>query len=194
MRECKIKRKTLETEISIKLNLDGTGNKKINTGIKFLDHMLDQLASHGYFDLEIDVKSLDKDSHHIVEDTALTLGSAFKKALGDKKGINRYGYTIIPMDEALTLCSIDLSGRPFSNFDAEIPEERVSDLETLLVKHFFSSFSTGSMSTLHISLLFGEDTHHIIESMFKAFARALRTACSINPEHPETVPSTKGSI
>lgn len=194
MRQSSVERKTLETEISINLNLDGTGKKNINTGIKFLDHMLDQLASHGYFDLEVTVKSHDQDPHHILEDTSLTLGEAFKKALGDKKGIKRYGYTIIPMDEALTMCSIDLSGRPHCNYDAEISEERVSDLETVLVSHFFNSFSVGSMSTLHLSLLYGEDTHHIIESMFKAFTRALRIACSIDSEHPDLVPSTKGTI
>ncbi|OGI16607.1 MAG: imidazoleglycerol-phosphate dehydratase [Candidatus Melainabacteria bacterium RIFOXYA12_FULL_32_12] len=194
MRESKVERKTLETEISIKLNLDGTGSKKINTGIKFFDHMLDQLSSHGYFDLEIEVKSHDNDPHHIVEDTSLALGEAFKKALGDKKGINRYGYTTIPMDEALTLCSIDLSGRPYCNFDAKMTEERVRDFETILTNHFFQSFSVGSLSTLHISLLYGEDTHHIIESIFKAFARALNTACSINKEHAESIPSTKGTI
>lgn len=194
MRESKVERKTLETEINIKLNLDGTGVKKINTGIKFFDHMLEQLASHGYFDLEIEVKSIDKDPHHILEDTALTLGEAFKKALGDKKGIIRYGYTIIPMDEALTLCSIDLSGRAYCNFDAKIEQERTSNFETVLVEHFFRSFSAGSMSTLHIKLLNGKDTHHIIESMFKAFARALGMACRIDREHSQTIPSTKGVI
>lgn len=194
MRESKVERKTLETEITVKLGLDGTGVKKINTGIKFFDHMLDQLASHGYFNLEVNVISHDKDTHHILEDVALTIGEAFKKALGDKKGINRYGYTLIPMDEALTLCSIDLSGRPFCNFDAKIPERKISDLETVLVKHFFSSFSIGSSSTLHIKLMYGEDTHHKIESIFKAFARALNIACSINKEHSQTVPSTKGTI
>ncbi|EKE02748.1 MAG: imidazoleglycerol-phosphate dehydratase [uncultured bacterium] len=194
MRESTVERKTLETEISIKLNLDGTGAKKINTGIKFFDHMLDQLASHGYFDLEINIKSHDNDPHHIVEDTSLALGEAFKNALGDKKGINRYGFTIIPMDESLTRCSIDLSGRPYCNFDAEIVEEKVRDFETVLTGHFFQSFSVGSMSTLHITQLYGEDTHHIIESMFKAFARALDTACSINKEHAQSIPSTKGTI
>jgi len=194
MRKSSTERKTLETEVTVNLNLDGSGEKKINTGIKFYDHILDQLASHGYFDLALEVKSFDQDPHHLVEDTALTLGEAFKKALGDKKGINRYGYTLIPMDESLSLCSIDLSGRPCCVFDAEIGDKKVRDLETALIKHFFESFSVGSMSTLHIKLLYGEDPHHKIESMFKAFARALDIACSINKEHPQTIPSTKGKI
>ena len=194
MRESKVERKTLETEITVNLNLDGNGIKKINTGIKFFDHMLEQLASHGYFDLDINVISHDNDPHHIVEDVALTIGEAFRNALGNKKGINRYGYTMIPMDESLTLCSIDLSGRPYCNFDAEISERKVRDLETALVRHFFSSFSVGSASTLHIKLMYGEDTHHKIESIFKAFARALNIACGINKDHSESVPSTKGTI
>jgi len=194
MRKSSVERKTLETEITVNLNLDGEGKKSINTGIKFFDHMLEQLAAHGYFDLDIQVKSLDLDGHHIVEDVALTLGEAFKKALGDKKGINRYGYTLIPMDEALTLTSIDLSGRPYCNVDAEIEQEKVSDFETILVKHFFNSFSTASLSTIHIKLMYGEDTHHKIESIFKSFARALNIACSINKDHENITPSTKGVI
>ena len=194
MRKSSVERKTSETEVIINLDLDGSGIKKISTGIKFFDHMLEQLASHGYFDLDIQVTSHDRNEHHIVEDTALTLGEAFKKALSDKKGMNRYGYTLIPMDEALSLCSIDLSGRPTCVFDAEIREECVSGLETILIHHFFTSFSVGSLSTVHIKLLHCEDTHHKIESMFKAFARALRTACSIDKEHSEAIPSTKGTI
>jgi len=194
MRTTTVERKTLETEIKINLNLDGTGVKNINTGIKFFDHMLEQLASHGYFNLDITANSLDKDPHHIVEDVALSLGEAFRKALGDKKGINRYGFMLIPMDEALTQVSIDLSGRPFCGFTANIGEELVSDLETALVKHFFVSFATTGMLTLHIRLLDGEDPHHKIESIFKCFARALKQACSINKEHADSLPSTKGVI
>jgi imidazoleglycerol-phosphate dehydratase len=194
MRKSSVERKTLETEVFVDLNIDGTGKKKISTGIKFFDHMLEQLAAHGYFDLEINVISHDKDTHHILEDVALTLGDAFKKALGDKKGINRYGYTLIPMDEALTMCSVDLSGRPFSNVDAPISEEKVSDFETVLVKHFFNSFSVASLSTVHIKLMYGEDTHHKIEAIFKSFARALNIACSINKDHSDITPSTKGII
>ena len=194
MRKSSVNRNTLETEVSIVLNLDGSGIKKINTGIKFYDHMLNQLAAHGFFDIEIDVKSLDMDPHHIVEDVSLTLGDAFKQALGHKKGINRYGWAMIPMDESLALCSIDLSGRPSSHYSAEIQEEKVSDFETILLKHFFNSFATGSLSTIHIKLLNGEDVHHKIEAMFKAFAKALNIACGINKEHSESLPSTKGII
>lgn len=187
-------RKTLETEIDIKIDIDGNGKKNINTDIKFFNHMLDQLASHGYFDIEIKANSLDGDSHHIVEDVALTLGEAFRKALGDKRGINRYGSAIIPMDEALVLTSIDLSGRPFCSFDVEIKEEKVRDLEVALVKHFFQSFSIASMSTIHIKLLNGEDPHHKIEAVFKSFSRALSQACAINEKHSDLIPSTKGNI
>ncbi len=194
MRKSTVERKTLETEIQIALNLDGTGQKNISTGILFLDHMLEQLASHGYFDLEVKAETKDKDPHHIVEDVAITLGNAYYKALGDKKGIKRYGSATIPMDEALTLTSIDISGRPFCGFDVPIAEEKVSDFETILLKHFFSSFAAASKITIHIRLLSGEDTHHKIESVFKSFARALRMACSIDTEHPDITPSTKGVL
>lgn len=194
MRNSCVERKTLETEIYVSVNLDGKGKKHVDTGIKFYDHMLEQLASHGHFDLEIKVKSLDGDPHHIVEDVAITLGEAFKKALGDKKGINRYGWSIVPMDESLTMCSIDLSGRSYLAYSAEIREEITRDMPVTLVKHFFQSFSSGSSSTLHIKLLDGEDVHHKIESMFKAFAKALNIACSINNEYSDVVPSTKGVI
>lgn len=194
MRSSNVERKTLETEVKVNLNLDGSGQKKINTGIRFFDHMLEQFAAHGYFDIEIEVKSHDLDTHHILEDVAITLGDAFKKALDDKKGITRYGYTLIPMDEALTLCSVDLSGRPFSNVDAEIQEEKVSDFETVLINHFFSSFAVASLSTIHVKLMYGEDTHHKIESIFKAFARAMRIACTIDKEHADKTPSTKGIL
>jgi imidazoleglycerol-phosphate dehydratase len=194
MRSSSVERKTLETEVKVSLNLDGKGIKKISTGIRFFDHMLEQFAAHGYFDIEIDVKSHDLDSHHILEDVAITLGDAFKKALGDKKGITRYGYTLISMDEALTLCSVDLSGRPYSNVDAEINEEKISDFETVLINHFFSSFAVASLSTIHVKLMYGEDTHHKIESIFKAFARAMRIACAIDKDNSDTTPSTKGIL
>ncbi len=194
MRQSSVERKTLEAEIFINLNLDGEGVKNIDTGIKFFDHMLEQLASHGYFDLDIKVVSHDGDSHHIIEDTALTLGEAYKKALNDKKGINRYGHTIIPMDESLAMSSIDLSGRPVCVVDVGIPEESVRDFDTVLLKHFFTSFATGCMSTVHIKLLHGEDPHHKIEAIFKSFARTLNLACAINKEHADVIPSTKGLI
>lgn len=194
MRKAAVERKTNETEVTINLDLDGSGKKTIGTGILFLNHMLDQLASHGYFDLDIKAVSHDKDPHHVVEDVALSLGKAFNDALGDKKGIKRYGSAIVPMDEALAMTVIDISGRPFCGFDVPISEEKCSDLETILVKHFFVSFANNAKLTLHIKLLNGEDTHHKIEAVFKSFARALRIACSIDKEHPDAVPSTKGVL
>lgn len=194
MRTSTRERKTLETEIKISLNLDGTGKRNISTGIKFFDHMLEQFAAHGHFDIDINSKSLDGDSHHVLEDTAITLGEAFKEALGNKKGIKRYGHAIIPMDEALVLSVIDFSGRPFSGVDVGIEEQIVSDFETVLLKHFFNSFSVASASTIHIKLLAGEDTHHKIEAVFKSFARALSQAVSIDEKHSDITPSTKGIL
>jgi len=194
MRKASVERKTLETEINIYISLDGTGSKKISTGLKFFDHMLEQMASHGYFDLEIQAKSLDQDGHHIVEDVALALGEAFRKAVADKKGINRYGNAVIPMDESLSQVAIDFSGRPYCCYTGVIGEEMVGDMESAMVKHFFVSFSTAAMMALHVRLLDGEDPHHKVESMFKAFARALNQACSINKEHSGILPSTKGVI
>ncbi len=194
MRKATTERKTLETEVKVSIDLEGAGKRNIDTGILFFNHMLEQLASHSCFDLDIRAVSKDKDPHHIVEDVALSLGEAFNKALGDKKGIKRYGHAIVPMDEALSLTSIDISGRPFCGFDVPLPEERINDLETILVKHFFVSFANNAKITLHIKLLEGEDTHHKIESAFKSCARALRTACRIDPERPDAVPSTKGLI
>ena len=194
MRKAQNERKTLETEVTVSLNLDGTGQKNISTGIRFFDHMLEQLAAHGQFDLDLTVTSHDKDTHHVVEDVAITLGEALKQALGDKKGITRYGKMLLPMDEALALVAVDLSGRPYSNVDAKIEEERVSDFETVLLKHFFNSLAVASLSTIHISLLYGEDTHHKIEAIFKSFARALKEAVSIDPKNKDSVPSTKGIL
>lgn len=187
-------RKTLETEVKVNINLDGTGQKNISTGMKFFDHMLEQVAAHAYFDLDISVVSHDDDTHHVLEDVAITLGEAFKQALGDKIGIKRYGNILLPMDESLALVVVDLSGRPCSVVNAEINEEKVSDFETVLLKHFFNSFSIHSLSTIHIKLLYGEDTHHKIEAIFKAFARALRQAVSIDVEHSDVTPSTKGVL
>ena len=194
MRTSTRERKTLETEIKISLNLDGTGKRNISTGIKFFDHMLEQFAAHGHFDIDINSKSLDGDSHHVLEDTAITLGEAFKEALGNKMGIKRYGHAIIPMDEALVLSVIDFSGRPFSGIDVEIEEQIVSDFETVLLKHFFNSFSVASVSTIHIKLLAGEDTHHKIEAVFKSFARAVSQAVSIDEKYSDITPSTKGIL
>lgn len=187
-------RKTLETEVKIELDIDGTGEREINTPIKFFTHMLEQFAAHGGFDLKINVQSHDKDNHHVIEDVALTLGEAFKEALGDKRGIHRYGSFILPMDEALSLAVVDLSGRAFSRIDVEIKDEKTSDFETVLLPHFFNSFAQSSLSTIHIKMLDGSDTHHIIEAVFKSFARALRTACSIDESKKDIIPSTKGLL
>ena len=156
--------------------------------------MLEQLAHHAAFDLEISVLSHDKDNHHVVEDVALTLGSALAEALGDKKGITRYGEKILPMDEALVLSVVDLSGRVFSKVDANIRDERTSDFETVILPHFFSSFAQAALMTIHIKMLDGFDTHHIIEAIFKSFARALRIAVSIDEQNKDKVPSTKGIL
>lgn len=194
MRTSEKLRKTLETEVKIELNIDGTGKREISTPIKFFTHMLEQFAAHGSFDLKIDVQSHDKDNHHVIEDVALTLGEAFKEALADKKGITRYGSFTLPMDEALSLAVIDLSGRAFSKVDVEIKDEKTSDFETVLLPHFFNSFAQASLSTIHIKMLDGTDTHHIIEAVFKSFARALRIACSTDETKKDIIPSTKGLL
>lgn len=194
MRQCVKVRKTGETEITVKLNLDGNGQHKINTGIKFFNHMLEQLAYHGGFDMEVNVVSHDGDSHHIVEDVALTLGSALNEALGDKKGITRYGEKILPMDEALVLSVVDLSGRVFSKLTTDIKDEKTSDFETVILPHFFSSFAQAALMTIHIRQIDGFDTHHIIEAIFKSFARALRIAVSYNENDEDKIPSTKGIL
>ena len=194
MRQCTKVRKTAETEISINLNLDGEGDYKINTGIKFFDHMLEQFAHHSGFNMEIDVISKDKDNHHVVEDVAITLGSALNEALGDKKGITRYGEKILPMDEALVLSVVDISGRVFSKVTADIKDEKTADFETVILPHFFSSFAQNALMTIHIKVLDGYDTHHIIEAIFKSFARALKIAVSIDEKNSEKIPSTKGVL
>jgi len=193
-RSATYERKTLETEVKVNLEIDGTGQKNISTGIRFFDHMLEQLAAHGHFDLDIKVVTHDKDTHHVVEDVAITLGEAFKQALGDKKGIKRYGKMLLPMDESLALVAVDLSGRPYSNVDAKINEQTVSDFDTILLKHFFNSLAVASLSTIHINLMYGEDTHHKIEAIFKSFARALSEACTIDVLHKDVMPSTKGIL
>ncbi len=190
---CKV-RKTAETEIQVDINLDGNGKYKINTGIKFFNHMLEQFACHSGFDIDINVNSLDKDNHHIVEDVAITLGEAFIDALGDKKGITRYGEKILPMDEALVLSVVDISGRVFSKTDVLLRDEKTSDFETVILPHFFSSFAQAAKMTIHIKMLDGFDTHHIIEAVFKSFARALKTAVSTDNKNSDKIPSTKGVL
>ena len=194
MRQCSKLRKTNETEVNINLNIDGSGEYSINTGIKFFDHMLEQFAHHSNFDLSVNVVSLDKDNHHVVEDVAITMGDALKEALADKKGIVRYGEKILPMDEALVMSVVDISGRVFSKVDVTVQDEKTSDFETVILPHFFSSFAQASLMTIHIKMLDGYDTHHIIEAVFKSFARALKTAVSIDDKNIQRVPSTKGIL
>lgn len=194
MREATFERKTLETQINVRVNLDGKGERSINTGIKFFNHMLEQFAAHGRFDIDLTVNSLDGDPHHVVEDVALALGTVFKEALGNKKGINRYADITLPMDESLALVAVDLSGRSAFVYDVEIQQEKVSEFETILFKHFFKSFADSVLMALHIKLIHGEDSHHKIEAVFKAFARAMRKAVAIDYEFMNETPSTKGVL
>ncbi len=193
-RTSKLKRTTKETDISIALNLDGNGNASIDTGIGFFDHMLEGFAKHGFFDLDCKVKGdLHVDGHHTVEDTGIVLGNCIKQAVGDKKGIRRYGYFILPMDDALALCAVDLCGRPYLNFECEFPTERVGYLDTELVREFFYAISYSAGMNLHIKILSGTNAHHMIEAIFKAFAKALDMAVSAEPRTTEVL-STKGSL
>ena len=194
MRVNKKERKTKETEITLNLNLDGKGTYKISTGLNFLNHMLEQFAYHSGFDVELSAKSLDSDSHHITEDIAITLGLGIKEALGDKKGIKRYSSIILPMDEALILSSIDISGRPYCKVDVDLADEKVSDFETVLLAHFFNSLAQNIGMSLHIKKLDGSDTHHIIEAAFKATARAIKNAVQIDSSKKDEIPSTKGLL
>lgn len=189
-----VNRKTSETDISLAFNIDGTGKTEIDTGIGFFDHMLNSFARHGFFDLKAKVDGdLYVDCHHSIEDTGIVLGQAVREALGDKKGIKRYGSVILPMDEALVLCSLDLSGRPYLVFDAEFSAERVGYFDTEMVKEFFYSVSYAAGMNLHIKLLAGSNSHHIIEGMFKAFARALDEAAAFDSRITDVL-STKGSL
>ena len=192
MRTGKIVRNTKETNVSIDLNIDGNGNYNIETDFRFFKHMLEQFAYHSGFDLTIKAKSLDGDEHHLVEDVALALGNALKEAIADKKGINRYGQFILPMDEALVLSAVDLSGRAYSRLSLEITDEKISDFSTVLLSHFFSSFAQNAVMTVHIRQLDGNDPHHIAEAVFKSFARSLRIAVSKN--NLDEIPSTKGIL
>lgn len=193
-RTAKLKRSTKETEIQLSLNLDGSGNASVDTGIGFFDHMLEGFAKHGFFDLECKVKGdLEVDGHHTVEDTGIVLGTAIKNAVGDKKGIKRYGYFILPMDDALALCAVDLCGRPYLNFGCEFTTDKVGYLDTELVREFFYAISYTAGMNLHIKLLSGTNNHHMIEAIFKAFAKALDMAVSDEPRTTEVL-STKGSL
>ena len=187
-------RKTKETDISLHLNLDGTGSSSIHTGIGFFDHMLDGFARHGLFDLKVNVTGdLAVDCHHTIEDTGIVLGNAIKEAVGDKKGIRRYGSCILPMDETLVLCAVDLSGRPYLVFDGEFTTDRVGYMDTEMVKEFFYAISYTEGMNLHIRVLSGGNNHHMIEAMFKAFAKALDQATIIDPRITDIL-STKGSL
>ena len=187
-------RKTKETDISLHLNLDGTGSSSIHTGIGFFDHMLDGFARHGLFDLKVNVAGdLAVDCHHTIEDTGIVLGNAIKEAVGDKKGIRRYGSCILPMDETLVLCAVDLSGRPFLVFDGVFTTDRVGYMDTEMVKEFFYAISYTAGMNLHIRVLSGGNNHHMIEAMFKAFAKALDQATVIDPRITDIL-STKGSL
>ena len=194
MRTADIRRDTQETRIQLTLNLDGTGKSNIATGVGFLDHMLTLFARHGLFDLEVKARGdLHVDSHHTVEDTGIALGQAISKAVGGKEGIRRYGSAILPMDETLMLCALDLSGRPFFVMDAELKAERLGTLETETIKEFFCAAANSGAMNLHFKEFHGENTHHVIEAMFKAFGRALSEAVSIDGRI-KGVLSTKGSL
>ena len=192
-RTAAIQRKTNETDISIELNLDGTGKPNITTGLNFFDHMLEQIARHGFVDLDISCKGdLEVDEHHTIEDVAIALGEAITQALGDKKGIERYAF-VLPMDEAQATVALDLSGRPYLVFEGEFNREYVGDFPTEMVKHFFYSLAMNLKATLHIEFK-GENDHHKIEACFKGFARVLKTAVEKNPRIKNQVPSSKGAL
>ncbi len=194
MREAHVTRNTLETKISVKLNLDGSGKSKLATGVAFLDHMLDQVARHGVFDLEISANGdLHIDAHHTVEDIGITLGQAFAKAVGDKKGVRRYGHAYVPLDEALSRVVVDLSGRPGLDMQVEFVRARIGEFDVDLVREFLQGFVNHALVTLHVDNLKGENAHHQAETAFKAFGRALRMAVEFDPR-VEGVPSTKGKL
>ncbi|NLT13598.1 MAG: imidazoleglycerol-phosphate dehydratase HisB [Clostridiales bacterium] len=195
MRTSEIKRKTAETDISLSLNIDGTGVSTIDTGIGFLDHMLTLFARHGRFDLTLSCRGdTHVDAHHSVEDIGLCLGSAFAEALGDMRGITRYADIILPMDEALVLCAVDISGRSWLSFNVELPGEKVGTMDTELVEEFLLAFVRKANITLHVKQLSGGNAHHIIEACFKALARTLGKAVKIEEAYKDEIPSTKGIL
>ena len=195
MRTAKVERKTAETDILVVLNLDGTGKSTIQSGVGFLDHMLTLFASHGRFDLEVTCKGdTYVDDHHSVEDIGIALGKAFDEALGDKKGIRRYGDTFLPMDETLVLTSVDFSGRDFLGFDLKIPTEKVGTFDTELVEEFWLGFVRNAKCSIHMRTLSGKNSHHIIEGAYKSIARSLRDAVCIDKEFANEIPSTKGVL
>jgi imidazoleglycerol-phosphate dehydratase len=195
MRSAKVSRNTLETRITVELDLDGSGKARFDTGLPFLDHMLDQIARHGLLDLDILAKGdLHIDAHHTVEDIGITLGQAFSQAIGDKKGLRRYGHAYIPLDEALSRVVLDISGRPGLVFNCRFVRGNVGDFDVDLIKEFFQGFVNHALVTLHIDNLAGENAHHQAETLFKAFGRALRVALELDPRMAGVTPSTKGTL
>jgi len=190
-----VKRKTTETSIALRLDLDGKGRYEVSTGIRFFDHMLELVARHGGFNLKLAVAGdLDVDQHHTVEDVGIALGAAVSQAIGNRKGINRAGYFVMPMDETLGVAAIDLSGRIHAVVDLQLAVERVGDLQAELLGDFFDGFAQGARANVHLKILYGRSSHHQIEALFKAFARALRFACSRDRQMARTLPSTKGLL
>ena len=195
MRRKKITRDTKETKIALALEIDGTGAYEINTGCGFLNHMLELFARHGRFDIAVECAGdTEVDYHHTVEDIGIALGTAFRDALGDKRGIHRYGSMLLPMDEALVLCALDISGRSCVGFDVDIPSQKVGDFDTELVKEFVEALAREMGLTIHLKMLAGENSHHIIEAVFKGMGRALRQACAIEEGYADEIPSTKGVL
>ncbi|MBA2410802.1 MAG: imidazoleglycerol-phosphate dehydratase HisB [Gammaproteobacteria bacterium] len=194
-RTASVERNTNETRISINLNLHGSGHAKLRTGVPFFEHMLDQVARHGLFDLDIEAEGdLHIDAHHSVEDTGIALGQAFRQALGDNKGIYRYGQAYVPLDEALSRVVVDFSGRPGLTYNVVYPRARIGDFDVDLVQEFFHGFVNHAYATLHIDNLRGVNAHHVCETIFKAFGRALRMAVALDPRMADIIPSTKGSL
>ncbi len=194
-RTATIERNTKETEIFVELNLDGTGQYDVSTGIGFLDHMIEQFSRHSLIDLKLKIKGdLHVDQHHTTEDSAIAVGQAIHQALGDKAGIVRYGGTYSPMDETLTRIALDISGRPWLVWKAQFSQERLGEMDTELFKHWFHSVADAAGITLHIELLYGENNHHIAESIFKGFARSMRQAVERDPRKGDAIPSTKGQL
>ena len=195
MRKARIERKTTETELSVAVDLDGTGRYEVKTGIGFLDHMLEQLARHSLIDIELVAKGdLHIDFHHTAEDSGIAIGKAVAKALGDRKGIRRYASVFLPMDEALTRAAIDVSGRPYLVFKVDFSAPKIGEFDTELVREWFQAFAMNAGITLHVETLYGDNNHHIAESCFKALARSLREAIEIDPRQKDRIPSTKGSL
>jgi imidazoleglycerol-phosphate dehydratase len=195
MRQAEVSRNTLETQISVRLNLDGTGQSRLESGVPFLDHMLDQIARHGLIDLEVKARGdLHIDAHHTVEDVGITLGQAFAQACGDKKGVRRYGHAYVPLDEALSRVVVDLSGRPGLEFHVDFTRERIGEFDVDLTREFFQGFVNHARVTLHIDNLRGVNSHHQCETVFKAFGRALRAAIEPDLRAEGAMPSTKGAL